>query len=54
MNLIQIVMTAVFSAIGYFLLVAFTAFEHRDMTFQLMSLGGIAVVSFLAMRKIFP
>ncbi len=54
MSLIQIIMTAVFSAIGYFLLVAFTAFELKDMTFQVVSIGGIAAVIFVAMRKIFP
>ena len=54
MNLMQIVMTAVFSAIAYFLLVAFSAFEHKNITFQLVSMAGIAMVSFVAMRKMFP
>lgn len=54
MNLMQIVMTAVFSAIAYFMLVAFSGFEHKDTAFQVVSMAGIAMASFLAMRKMFP
>ncbi len=54
MNLMQVVMTGVFTAIAYFLLVAFTTFEHQAMNSQIVSLGGVAVLLFLIMRKMFP
>ena len=53
MNLIQFFMTGFLTVVGYFLLMAFTGFEHRSLDVQVLNLVAIVVASFVLVRKVF-
>ena len=53
MNLLQLFMTGFLAIVGYFLLVAFTAFEYHDMNTQMIYMIGVGAGSFLVVRKVF-
>jgi hypothetical protein len=53
MNLMQFFMTGFLTVIGYFLLVAFTGFEHRATDVQVISMMAVVAGSFVLVRKVF-